>query len=245
MEFNYKKSFPDLIHVRDVDYMVPNGDTGIIRQRKIYKLDWSIIDKQKEEEYKRWLEPIERIPERIGVRERSYKTINKTQKTLPKKYDDWVKNLEFDISRPFLKEIQHLTKLFQTEWNRSRGLGSTHATEVCLDVPISAAKCAFDLLSQCAYDSENDCSYNRNDDYILIKHALLYKFWVGKTGRGLVKNNSGFDRLESFLKEKNNFFSLKQSKSIKKVIRDFIKEIDCLEDKEGVYRPKLLITEKV
>jgi hypothetical protein len=146
----------------------------------IFKLDWGAVDKIKED---RWLKDIAKTSD------------SKFPGTLPQKYDSWVKGMLFALPENYLSEIRRCARLAQTEWGTGRGF-DTMIREICLQPAVEYAYVAFRLMADCLYDASTNYFY-RGPDKGIATQALLYKFWSFQTGRGLVRSNSGFDKLDT------------------------------------------------
>ncbi len=152
------------------------------RPINIYKLDWTKqeeIIKKKHEDWNKQCWPNKNIPF-VGQ--------------LPEEWDKWLKDLVFAINYDYLREIQHLTQLALSEWNRPR-LFDTMVRELCLSPSISMIRCAFFLIGDCVYDEKNKwyASFGKTS---LAEYIMIYKFWSYQTGRGLLWYNARLDKLE-------------------------------------------------
>ncbi len=99
-----------------------------------------------------------------------------TLPSLPKQYDDQIKNLKFCLSWDFIAEIQRCAHAAVAEFNIHRKLGSS-IKELCLGPGVAYIEISFRLLADAIFDEEEEF-YTR--DYTLKTiafHAMLYKFW--------------------------------------------------------------------
>jgi len=161
----------------------------------IYSLDWDSKDEHHKRNHEKWLKSYHPDKENIPF---LYE--------LPEPYESWIQSLEFAIPRNYLDEIRRTTGYAIIEWGMERGF-DTSIREMCLKPAISYVAVAFKLIADCPYDKEKNYFYRGNDKFI-IKHALLYRFWLNQTGGGLVRYHAELDKLErsiAFSKERNRW----------------------------------------
>lgn len=169
LRFSRPLFFPQLVHLEDVIFKSWSGDSG---STPIYKLDWGPVDERKAKSY----------------------NFGDFPGTLPKTYDDWVKNFLFAIPTNYLDQINYSVRQAVFEWNAELRF-DTMIREICLSPAISHIQVAFKLIADCLYDKETNYFY-RNPDKKVAPHAMLYKFWAFQTGEGLIREHSAFNRIE-------------------------------------------------
>ncbi len=152
-------------------------------RQNIYLLDWSYKEKSIKEYLERWAADWNKDFEYV--------------ETFPKEYDGWLKDLRFKPNDDYLKEIEHETKLGMQEWNRHRGL-DTVIREYILKAATQHFTNAFYLLADCICDEEG--KWVRTHRHLALS-AMLYKFWEGQTGRGLVAQHSQFEIIQELSKD--------------------------------------------
>jgi hypothetical protein len=157
---------------------------------QLFKLDWDSVDQYKADQYAQWKQE---YWEKTNTGESA------RPGTLPPEYDAKIKNLLFALPNSYRREIEHLARLFMSEMTRSRGF-DTCVRERCLQPAIAAINTAFYLLDDCLYNEETEGWY-RSQFKRLYLHAMQYKFWRGYTGRGLVYDHAGLDKLDESLQE--------------------------------------------
>lgn len=133
----------------------------------------------------------------------------KGQPTLPADYDNAIKSLKFALPRDYRREIMHYATMYHIERHRERPF-DTVIRDLCLKPAISAIECAFALLLDCLYDDQNEVWMHEfvtildrkasnptiTLDRSLLLSLMLYKFWRGNTGSGLIWDRAGLDALE-------------------------------------------------
>lgn len=157
-----------------------------------FKLDWDHIDKFKADQYQSWR--TKHWPEQL-------KHIgDKCPQALPGKYHDIVRSLTFALSGSYHREIKHFAQLYLLERLRERKF-DTVIRDMCLETAAAAINCAFKLLADCLYD-EKTKGWLREDvkgDNVytksLARHLLMYEFWSGSVGRGLVWDHAEMPKL--------------------------------------------------
>lgn len=180
--------FPNLYFYKDGKLKRNNGKTTKIR---LYKLDWNSIEKIKQEHHDKWLK------EQWNVNPSTRPKFL----TLPPEYIDIVDNFVFAIDLDYEKEIHRNSHRADEEWHVKRSF-DTNVREYCLTPAISHVEVAFYLLSDCFYDEEKQW-FSRHDGYgSIAKEAMLYRFWCGQTGRGLIWNRAGLNKLKSYVERK-------------------------------------------
>jgi hypothetical protein len=154
----------------------------------LYRLDWSRADSAREASWVKW----------VGDRPSTSNTTTylcKYHGTLPKKYDDWVKSMLFAIPQNYFDEIRRTARMGLIEWSTGRPF-DTMIRDICLQPAIGYIFTSFRLLADCLYDEKTNYFY-RGPDKVIAPQALLYKFWSGQTGGGLVRDHAHFNRIES------------------------------------------------
>jgi hypothetical protein len=146
----------------------------------LYRLDWTYKEEMMGKEHLEWL--MKHWPEnkRIYIEQ------------FPTTYRKWLDEKVYAIPSSYLREIHRESELGMTEWNRSRGF-DTVVREACLNPAIAHFRTAFYLISDCCYDLKSK-GWERNRAILLP--ALLYRFWIGETGRGLVRYHAELSELE-------------------------------------------------
>ena len=93
-----------------------------------------------------------------------------------------------------MDEIVRNAKRGLEEWGIYRGF-DTNVREMCLNPAQELIFVAFYLLCDCLYDPETNYFYRKEDSYF-AHNAMVYKFWDGQTGRGLLWFNAKMDEME-------------------------------------------------
>lgn len=114
-------------------------------------------------------------------------------RALPDQWDNIVKRASFAIPRNYLDEIRKNSKQAEMLWGTERGF-DTMIREICLEPVIAHVGVAFKLLGDCLYDDSTG-RYDRGLRSFIINEAMIYKFWFGQTGHGLLWRNAGMDHL--------------------------------------------------
>jgi hypothetical protein len=180
---------PKLITLdKEGEVSVKNGDKP--KSHTLFVLGWDLVDEFKAGQYIRWVEMHwkEKFPSALK---------DKFPATLPPRYDTIIKGLVFALPQKYHSEILHFTQLYYTERHRARSFDTT-VREMCLQVSQAAINCAFKLLADCVYDAEKQTWFREDAevDKHLIQCLLMYKFWRGATGDGLVWDHAALDKLE-------------------------------------------------
>lgn len=194
------------------------GESG--RPIDLYKLDWlkqEEIIRNKHEDWKKEYHPDKNLPF-VGQ--------------LPKEWDEWIKSLVFAIDRGYLREIRYWAREALTHWNRSNyASADTMVREICLKPAISMIQVAFFLIGDCIYNEEKKW-YARAGKGFLAEYALPYKFWAYQTGRGLLWDHAGLDRLQwsvkhstAAIKRSNDEFIIEGTKFLRD-IKKYETELD-------------------
>jgi len=172
--------FPRLKYLKNVQFKSHGGANK--SSMRLYKLDWSKLEEIRQKDHEKWL--LEYWPDRDVP----------FWSSLPEKYETWVKNLTFAISDDYMKEIVRNAKRGLEEWSMHRSF-DTNVREMCLKPAQEHIYIAFYLLADCLYDPETNYYY-RNEDGQYAENAMVYKFWDGQTGRGLVWGNAKLDEMK-------------------------------------------------
>jgi len=153
----------------------------------LYRLDWSRADSAREASWVKWAGN--------GPSTSSCFYLCKYHGTLPKKYEDWVKDMLFAIPQSYYDEIHRTARMGLIEWSTERHF-DTMIRDICLQPAIGYIFTSFRLLADCLYDEKTNY-FSRDPDKVIAPQALLYKFWSGQTGRGLIRDHAHFNRIES------------------------------------------------
>lgn len=114
---------------------------------------------------------------------------------LPKNYSDMVDNFEFAISDSYLDQIRKSAREAVEVWS-GRYPFDTMIREICMEPAADHVWVAFRLLEDCLYDKEEQW-HSRKAERNFACEAMLMKFWMHQTGRGLVWEKSKMDKIES------------------------------------------------
>lgn len=176
--------FPTFIHQGEVNFEKGNR-TGARKNTSIFSLDWSKKEVQMQERNRSNVDKFRGLP----------------YIDLPEKWDNYLKTKLFVIPVNYLNEIRHQSLQALMEWNRSPLSFDTMIREICISPAKSHITAAFKLIKDCGYDSDTKY-YSRNTlDIDLLDHIMIYKFWSGQTGRGLLWRNAELDNLEQWVKD--------------------------------------------
>ena len=117
---------------------------------------------------------------------------------LPKEWGKHFDDLLFVLNKSYLNEIHRQSEMAFTEWARSRSF-DTMIRDVCLEPVTAHIWVAFRLICDCIFDDER--KYYREHDWVrnLSANALVYRFWHGQTGDGLLWYKSKMDKVEEFV----------------------------------------------
>jgi hypothetical protein len=177
--------FPHLVYLKDVNFK-GWGSEGKEKTTRLYRLDWEGLDLLRQQQHaewnkKHWPDIIVSIDFKLN----SY-------------YEDLLQSLKFAIPHHYMDEIHENTQKTVIEWNKERHF-DTNIREMCLRPAIEYAHVAFELLYDCTFDEKTNYYLRAENKYILV-HLLLYRFWMGQTGRGCVQKHAGFPELKEHLK---------------------------------------------
>ncbi len=177
--------FPNLLHHAESTLIRPKWDDNpdpsktkkigaISTPVHLYKLDWESFEKKKKDRFNddmAWIDP------------------------LPNEYMKTLNDLVFCLRKDYLSEIRYCTRMAFLEWGKQRHF-DTVIREVCLEPAQAYVRVAFKLICDCPFDEEKH--YYREHDWVrrIAVHAMLYRFWHGQTGRGLLWRNAEMDRLD-------------------------------------------------
>ena len=179
--------FPRFVRTGETNFKSKSGSSDS-KTTMVYQLDWDPIDKIRED---RW------------YKYQAQTSDSKFMGTLPPKYDEWVKGMQFAIPQHYMEEIRRCAHQASIEWATERHF-DTMIREICLKPAISYAYVAFRLIADCMYDDQSNYFY-RGDDKTIATQAMLYKFWSYQTGRGLLKDHAMFSRIEGIVNESHLF----------------------------------------
>lgn len=180
---------PRLINLnREAPVSSKQSDTPI--NYCLFKLGWDAVDEFKQNHYREWVA-------KHWKGEHPKELCDQVPTTLPKQYDDIIKNMVYAIPHSYHIEIEHFAQLYYQERHRIRHF-DTVIRDMCLKVSQTAIGCAFKLLADCTYDAQNQTWLRETPEFdrFMIEHLLMYKFWREATGRGLVWDHAEMDRLE-------------------------------------------------
>lgn len=207
--------FPSLVRKGEAKF---KSHSDSEKTTTVYTLDWSYMDEARAKKWVKWRE-----------RWNDIRTVDEFHGSLPPKYDEWVKSLQFALPMSYLEQIRKNTRDAVVGWGTEYHF-DTMIRETCLKPAIANTLVAFKLLSDCVYDPETSY-FSRNDNRIYATQAMLYKFWVGQTGRGLIKDHADFGRLDHLLKPHPY---AKEETTL--IVRKFVETIDAFEkDYEKFY----------
>ena len=159
------------------------------KERSLYALDWSHVEKEKENQHKKWRD------ENWSDREIPYIP------SLPAEYMEWSDNLTFVLDSGYRNEIRRMARRAAEEWGTERGF-DTMIREVCLGPAIEFVWCSFYLICDCIYDKETKY-FSRKDKDKIARYVLAYRFWCHQTGGGLIKDHARFDKLKWWVSRTN------------------------------------------
>jgi len=179
----FSLQFPRLVRQGETVFRGhPDSNNSI----NLYKLNWGPMDESREQQW------IRRVGDSLSSNDQTFHLV-RFPGTLPKTYDDWVKDMLFAIPRHYQDEIRRTARMAVTEWATERSF-DTMIRDICLGPAIEYAYVSFRLLADCLYDQKTNY-YDRREDKFIVPQVLLYKFWSGQTGRGLVRDHAHFERL--------------------------------------------------
>lgn len=221
-----------LIHPLYFPRLIRSGETtfkahsDVSRSTSIYKLDWDEVDRIKKDNWEKrtLISSDQPLPPFPG--------------TLPDEYA-WVKDLRYALPRNYLDQIRHCARQAMEIWGKEYGF-DTMIREICLEPAIAHSYVAFRLVSDCIYD-ESTNYWSRDDSRIIVPQALLYKFWIHQTGRGMVRDHAYFEKITWRLKESDytSYAGMQNNDSKTDEIRKFIIAIDEFERRAEKSFPQL------
>ena len=114
---------------------------------------------------------------------------------LPEQYDSIIKDMVFHLDGKYLAEIHHCCQMALIERGKQRPF-DTMIRDVCQEPVHGYVFVAFRLMCDCIFDEERH--YYREHDWVrrISWHAMLYKFWHGQTGGGLLWDRAKMEELE-------------------------------------------------
>jgi hypothetical protein len=180
--------FPSLVHVGETQFSAWQ-EKG--KSTTLYRLDWSRLDSEREQH---WLKS--HAKNQIQTSDQTF-VLAEYPGSLPEPYDTWVKNMIFSVPRSYVDEIHRVCRMASIEWATERHF-DTMIRDICLEPAIAYTYVGFRLLSDCLYDSKTAFFY-RGNDKTFAPQALLYKFWSGQTGRGLLRSHARFEKISGRL----------------------------------------------
>ena len=148
--------------------------------------------------------------------------------SLPEPYESLVTETHFPLDDKYVKGVVDNAERASSEWVRAGDkLYDTVIRESCMSPVAEYAACWSTLLSDFV-DSGSDDFEAMMDKRAIIRHALLYKLWLGQTGRGLVWFHAKMDQLEDT-----------SWRTHSKSVRDFVETMRHVDRKElGLGRKK-------
>lgn len=162
--------FPRLWHMGETPFESWGGEGPT----QVYKLEWARLDTK-------------------ALKQTNPRGQSKRRRLFPASYIDWMDGLQFAIPYHYRREIRRCTKMAMLEWDRALPF-DTSVREMCLSTAESFIDVALRLVADCGYDPEKQGFYS-GPRHTLIPYALLYRFWDGQTGRGLLWQFAGLDSL--------------------------------------------------
>lgn len=178
-----------------------------------YKLDWGFFDQKMQQQYTYWRNKWQSdsgMPDDIAP-------------SLPEKYNKEVKEYKYTVSDSMYHEIQNSAMKAAEEWSRYTNFDSD-IRDVLHGPAIEYVRCAFTLL---ACSIEGLPNFSNDKELVIPITAMLYKFWVHQTGRGMALRNSGF--YEIYNKAKNISQKINDDEILNRV-QEFKEAIKLLED---------------
>lgn len=161
--------FPDLVHLEDVKFKSWSSNA----RTPLYRLDWSQKEFKTEETPRFSPGAVHGEDHFCG---------------LPPHWDRYVKSLQFTIPHSYMQEIHRQTTAASAVWAGDYPF-DTVIREVCLGPAIAHVWVAFRLIADCEYDPSTNY-FSRSPRHFLTPHLLVYKFWFGQTGHGLLRRNA-------------------------------------------------------
>jgi len=188
--------FPRLIHQGE-DYRLkanwpqlsnphqPNEIPSGYEKKKVhlYSLDWGSFDDRKREKFWDWVKKhhpkngdLQYVP------------------SLPEKYTQAIDDLVFCLDTRYLDEIHRCSRMAFMEWSQQRHF-DTSVRDMCLEPAKAYVTVAFRLICDCPFDRA--AHRFREHDWVrrIASHAMLYRFWDGQTGGGLLWDNAEMEKL--------------------------------------------------
>lgn len=121
---------------------------------------------------------------------------------LSEPYNQWMKKMQYALPVKYLHEIRRCAQMANVEYNIFRPF-DTSISDMCLDPGIKFVYVAFRLVADCAYDPKTEYFY-RGEDKAFLTNALLFKFWINQTGRGMVWQYAEMDKLSNRIEQMTN-----------------------------------------
>jgi len=137
---------------------------------------------------------------------------------LPEPYNQWMRKMQYAIPAKYLYEIRRCVQMAKVEYNIYRPF-DTAIRDMCLDPGIKFVYVAFRLVADCAYDPKTGYFY-RGEDKAFLTNALLFKFWMNQTGRGMIWQHAEMGKLLSRVER------MKEDSSLKEKMSEFIHAIE-------------------
>ncbi len=187
--------------------------------------------------------PLEHPNKKFGESRQAYRLEwpdNAEKPCLPDKMRKQVDGLIYIPSGEYIRSIRHYSMLAQAERLHRIQKADTVIRDRTLKVSQAAANTAFALLADCVYDADTNY-YSRKPEDILIEHLLRYRFWLNHlytTGRGLVHDHAGLDRLESYADVMNKSQGLSDNEEARRfAVCGFLNLIEVF---EAAREPKVI-----
>lgn len=182
LKFFRQLYFPTLVRVGEVNFKVwPDSPK---KTTDLYRIDWTNKEKTKKKTEDTRNHQIE------------------MSEVLPGRYESFIQDLRFIIPSQYMKEIRRISRKAFMEWTEER-VFDNRIREICLEPAISAIRVALELIADCTYDQTENYFY-RGYDKIIIPYLLAYKFWLNQTTPALIRQYSGWERLEHYSKYKGD-----------------------------------------
>ena len=216
--------FPKLVYDKSVIFKSWSGN-GKTRETKLYRLDWSYLDKHVIDYFEQWRQTNNQNCEFIDA--------------LDSKYDKWLKSMRFAIPAHYLAEIRRNAQQGLIEWGLERRF-DTCVREHCLKPAESHINIAFYLINDCIYDEDTNYFYRR-PDRVVLHSAMLLKFWAEQTGSWVALEKANIFTLEERLKKANG---KGYNKEEKEEVERYLTMVNAINDKKDEWRSRQCVSEK-
>lgn len=185
----------------------------------VYELNWDEKERAMKGKHEKWLKghhPSFNIP---------------FMDDLPEPYNQWMRKMQYAIPVKYLREIRRCAQMAVFEFNNPRSF-DTMIREICLGPGIKFVYVAFRLIADCLYDPNTEYFY-RGEDKVFLDNALLYKFWMNQTGRGVVWEHAEMDRLSDRAGRMSDK-DLPMKNGMRKFVRAIEKQMEYINEKFNV-----------